>query len=55
VGEGAGIGGNAIVCGGITVGANAVVEAGACVEDDVPERGVWMSGRVAAVDEGREW
>ena len=52
VGEGARIGGNAVVCGGITVGNNAVVEAGACVEDDVPDGGVWMGGRLAAVDEG---
>jgi len=55
VGEGARIGGNAVICGGIKVGANAVVGAGACVEDDVPDGGVWMGGRVAAVDEGREW
>ncbi len=25
------------------------------VEDDVPDGGVWMGGRVAALDEGREW
>jgi len=65
VGDGTRVGGNAVVCGGITVGAGAVVAAGESeevqgdlegrVEDDVPEGGVWMGGRLAAVDEGREW
>ncbi len=43
--------GGAVVCGGNTVGRNVV----AAVEDDVPDRGVWMGGRLAAVDEGRTW
>ena len=55
VGERTRVGGNAVVCGGITVGADAVVSAGDCVEDDMPDRGVWMGGRLAAVDEGKEW
>ncbi len=60
VGEGTRIGGNAVVCGGITVGAYAVVSAGEAeevqwdlegrVEDDVPDRCV--DGR-AAVSGGR--
>ena len=50
VGPGARVGGNAVVCGGVAVGAGA----GGCVEDDVPDGGVWMGGRLAAVDEGRE-
>jgi acetyltransferase-like isoleucine patch superfamily enzyme len=55
VGERTRVGGNAVVCGGITVGRDAVVSAGDCVEDDVPDGGVWMGGRLAAVDEGKEW
>ena len=37
VGEGSRVGGNAVVCGGITVGRGAIV---AAVEDDVPDSGV---------------
>ena len=35
--------GGTVVCGGNTVGRNAVV---AAVEDDVPDDAVWMGGRV---------
>ncbi len=65
VGDGTRIGGNAVVCGGITVGADAVVAAGESeevqgdlegrVEDDVPDNGVWMGGRMTGVFEGKEW
>ncbi|MCK4968899.1 MAG: maltose O-acetyltransferase [Thermoplasmata archaeon] len=55
VGDGARIGGNAVVCGGITVGADAVVAAGEVVEDDVPDGGVWMGGRVAGEMDGETW
>ncbi len=55
VGDGTRIGGNAVVCGGITVGADAVVSAGDCVEDDVPDNGVWMGGRMTGVFEGKTW
>ncbi len=52
VGRGVRIGSGAVVCGGNTVGRNAVV---AAVEDVVPDRGVWMGGRLAAKYEGRTW
>ena len=65
VGDRTRIGGNAVVCGGITVGADAVVSAGESeevqgdlegrVEDDVSDGGVWMGGRLAGLDEGKEW
>ena len=55
VGDRTRICGNAVVCGGITVGADAVVGAGECVEDDVPDDGVWMGGRLVAKFEGKEW
>ena len=42
--EGARVGGGAVVCN--TVGRDA--PAGEVVEDDVPDGGVWMGGRVAA-------
>jgi maltose O-acetyltransferase len=47
VGSGANVGGGAVVCGGVTVGKEAVVGAGEIVEDDVPNGAVWMGGRVA--------
>ncbi len=43
--------GGAIVCDN-TVGRNAVV---AAREDDVPDRGVWMGGRLSGMFEGRTW
>ncbi len=65
VGEGTRIGGNAVVCGGITVGADAVVSAGESeevqgdlegrVEDDVPDGGTWMSGRLSGTLDGKTW
>ncbi len=52
----------AVVCGCNTVGKNAVVAAGEAeevqgdlegrVEDNVPDGGMWMGDRLAAVDEG---
>ncbi len=45
------VGGGAVVCGGNTVGEDAYVAAGEVVEDDVPDDGVWMGGRVATVFE----
>ena len=49
-------GGNAVVCGWITVGKRAMISAGESeevqgdlegrVEDDVPDNGVWMGGRM---------
>ena len=55
VGERTRIGGNAVVCGGITVGKRAIISAGDCVEDDVPDNGVWMGGKLSAVFEGPTW
>ena len=42
-------------CGGTTVGSDAFVSAGDRVEDDVPDNGVWMGGRLSAVFEGPTW
>ena len=65
VGEQTRIGGNAVVCGGITVGKDAIISAGESeevqgdlegrVEDDVPDTGVWMGGELTAVSEGPTW
>jgi len=65
VGERSRVGGNAVVCGGITVGSDTFVSAGDSeevqgdlegrVEDDVPDNGVWMSGKLSAVFEGPTW
>ena len=59
------IGGNSVVCGSITVGRRAIIAAGESeevqgdlegrVEDDVPDNGVWMGGRLSAVFEGPTW
>ena len=48
VGADARIGGGAVVCGGVRLGKRAIVAAGEVVEDDVPDDGVYMGGRVAA-------
>jgi acetyltransferase-like isoleucine patch superfamily enzyme len=55
VGELSRVGGNAVVCGGITVGRRAIIAAGEVVEDDVPDNGVWMGGKVSTVFEGPTW
>jgi acetyltransferase-like isoleucine patch superfamily enzyme len=55
VGELSRVGGNAVVCGGIAVGRRAIVAAGEVVEDDVPDNGVWMGGRLSAMFEGETW
>ena len=55
VGAGAKVGGGAVVCGGCTVGKDAVVGAGETVEDDVPDKGVWMGGRMTGVMDGGTW
>jgi acetyltransferase-like isoleucine patch superfamily enzyme len=47
IGAEARIGGGAVVCGGITVGKGAIVGAGEVVEDDVPDKGVYLGGRVS--------
>ena len=52
VGANARVGGGAVVCGGNTVGEDAFVAAGEVIEDDVPDGGVWMGGRVAAEGPG---
>ena len=48
IGARARIGGGSVVCGGVTVGKDAVIAAGEVVEDDMPDRAVWMGGRVTA-------
>ena len=47
VGADARVGGGAVVCGGVRLGKSAIVAAGEVVEDDVPDNGVYMSGRVS--------
>ena len=47
VGADARVGGGAVVCGGVRLGKSAIVAAGEVVEDDVPDGGVYMSGRVS--------
>ncbi len=46
VGPGATVGGGAVIA-GVKVGEGAFVAAGEVVEDDGPDGGVWMGGRVA--------
>jgi acetyltransferase-like isoleucine patch superfamily enzyme len=55
VGTGAKVGGGAVICGGDNVGNRAVVAAGECVEDDVPDDATWMGGGVHALLDEREW
>ncbi|MBL8924854.1 MAG: amino acid adenylation domain-containing protein, partial [Pseudonocardia sp.] len=49
IGEGARVGGRSILMPGARVGAGAVIEAGTCVTDDVPEREVWAGSPAQCV------